>query len=274
MIIINLDKSFTPFGEGIEYQSFTFPSGLEPHIKLPLIREDILITCRIRACDQIILLMLAVDALRRGGAHRIELFIPYLPFARQDRVMMMGEPLSVRVISDLINSLKLDSVKIFDPHSEVCLALIDNASPVSNRKLVHSVLQYAKDYHIICPDAGAYKKIFSACQGLEGNPEIILCNKVRDVTTGDIKTLSVGASDLGGKDCYIIDDICDGGGTFVMISESLNQLNCGRINLIVSHGIFSKGIPLPGISHIYTSDSFKDMNSLENFTQIKLQGIL
>lgn len=276
MIILNLDPSFKPFGEGIEFQKFSFPSGCEPHIKLPAISDEkAKITCRIKDCNDLILILLSVDAMKRCGVKQIELFIPYLPFARQDRVMVKGEPLSVKVIADLLNSQGFDKVQIFDAHSEVSLALINNSEAIDNHSFVSEVLKGKSDYLIISPDAGAYKKIFKVCQNLKYQGEIIMCNKIRDVSNGVIRSLTISHSDLQGKDCYIIDDICDGGGTFTILSDVLKERNAGSVNLIVSHGIFSKGLDaLTNVDRIYTTDSFKDFDHNNKLTQIKLCNIL
>jgi len=114
------------------------------------------------------------------------LFIPYLPFARQDRVMVDGEPLSVKVMADLINSCGFDNVTIYDPHSEVCLALINNAVANSNHNFVKKVLHGKSNYYIVSPDAGAYKKIFKLCQSINYTERIALCNKTRNVATGEM----------------------------------------------------------------------------------------
>ncbi len=274
MTIINLDKSFKPFGKGIEFEKFDFPSGCEPHIKLPMIEcEEILITCRIRSSKDLMLLLLTKDALKRSGVNTIHVFIPYLPFARQDRVMTKGEPLSIKVLSEIINLQEFKTVTIYDVHSETSLALLNNSEVITNHSFVEEVLKDKKDYFIISPDNGAYKKIFKLCQHIEYHNDIVMCNKFRDVSNGVIRSMTVSHEDLEGKDCYIIDDICDGGGTFVLLAEVLKERNAGKINLIVSHGIFSKGTNLPNIDHIYTTDSFKDIDNTSKLTQIKLCNI-
>ena len=93
--IINLDEDFRPFEENfkeIEFQKFSFPSGSEPHIKIDIkpwmkSEESVIITTRIKSSEDIIVLLLATDALRNIGYNDIKLFIPFLPLARQDRVM-------------------------------------------------------------------------------------------------------------------------------------------------------------------------------------------
>lgn len=275
MIKLNIDKAFEPFGKGIDFEIFDFPSGCEPHIKLKEITsEKALITLRIQNLNHLMLLFLATDALKRSGVKKIEVFIPYLPFARQDRVMVSGEPLSVKVIADLINLQNYSKVTIYDSHSEVALALINNCVGIDNHAFVKEVLKDKENYLICSPDAGAYKKIFKLCQKIGYKDEIILCNKVRDVSNGKIQNIMIANNDLQGKDLYIVDDICDGGGTFTILSKELKNRNCGKVNLIVSHGIFSKGeAPLKeNIDAVYTTDSFKDINS-EYIKQIKLVDV-
>lgn len=272
---INLDYQFQPFGEGVNFYSFNFPSGCEPHIKLSTnIYTRIRITCRINRTDDLIRLLLCVDALKRMGAKEVHLFMPYVPFARQDRVMIDGEPLSIKVISDLINSCGFSSVHVYDVHSDVAPALINNCIVETNHCFVKEVLKDKSNYLILSPDAGAFKKIFKVAQYIGYKHDVVVCGKSRDLNTGNITHIECSIDDFQGMDLYIIDDICDGGGTFVLLANELRKRNCGSINLIVSHGIFSKGMRLENIDHIYTTDSFKDIPNTENLTQIKLCNIL
>ncbi len=273
MTILNLDRDFKPFGEGIAFVDFLFPSNCEVHIKLPIYIEDntITITTRIKSSDDVMKLLMATDALKRSGISYINLFMPYLPYARQDRKMVDGEPLSLRVFSDLINSQNYSKVWLYDVHSEISLALINNCESYSNHIFVETVLEDKKDYLIVSPDAGAYKKIFKLCQSIGYQGEIIMCNKMRDLSNGVIRSLTVSHNDLYGKECYIVDDICDGGGTFTLLAEELRKRGAARVNLIVSHGIFSKGIEaLQGVDQIFTTNSFKDLEHNNKLTQIKL----
>lgn len=278
MVILNLDENFKPVGEGIPFKKLSFPSGCEPHLILQsvIVDEKAIITCRIKTSEDIILILLATDALRRSGVRKIRLFMPYLPFARQDRVMVPGEPLSVKVIADLINSQNYDKVYLFDVHSDVGSALINNSEVLDNHYFVKNLLKDKKDYLIISPDAGSYKKIFKLCQSLNYTDDIILCNKVRDVSNGDIKSLTFNENDLKGKDCYIIDDICSRGGTFMALAKALKEHNAGKVYLIVSHYENSANIESlkdAGIEHIYTTNTLKDID--EPFiTQVKLKRAL
>lgn len=275
-MILNLDRNFQPFGEGIEFKDFIFPSKCEAHIKLPPISSDeALITTRIKSSDDAMTLLLATDALRRNGVREIEVFIPYLPYARQDRQMTEGEPLSLKVFAEILNAQNYSKVTVYDVHSEVSLALINNSKSINNHKFVSEVLKDDENYYIVSPDAGAYKKIFKLCQHLQYHDEIIMCNKLRDVSNGTIKSMTISHDDLQMKNCYIVDDICDGGATFTGLSYELRRRNAGKIYLIVSHGIFSKGIEsLININHIYTTDAFNDCPFNEKVSQLKLSNII
>lgn len=281
-MIINLDKTFSPYGDGVEYESFIFPSGCEAHFKLESKYANldhefsgrVLITTRIRSSDDLMTLLMATDALKRSGATDISLFIPYLPYARQDRQMVFGEPLSLKVFANLINAQGYTKVTFYDVHSAVSTALIDNSKSFTNHEFVAECLNDKKNYLIVSPDSGAYKKIFDTCKYIEYDKDIIIGGKVRDLKTGKILETTVSHGSLSGMDCYIIDDICDGGGTFILLAEELKRRNAGNIHLIVSHGIFSKGYELPGIDRIYTTNSFKDIND-SRITQINLtDGLL
>lgn len=271
MKILNLDNDFKPHGEGLAYESINFPSGCEPHIKISdVFAESILITCRIKTSDDIIRLLLATHAIRNAGVKEISLFMPYLPFARQDRVMVTGEPLSLKIMADMINQAHYERVRFYDVHSEVSTALINRSESIPNHSFVNAVLTEKSNFQIVCPDAGAYKKIYKLCQAIDYPGEISMCNKVRNLQTGQIIKTVCDTQDFSGKDLYIVDDICDGGGTFSLLASELRKRNCGKINLIVSHGIFSKGTEIEGVDHIYCTDAFKDVENTEKLTQVKL----
>lgn len=275
--ILNLSQGFEPFGGGINYDSFLFPSKAELQfkIKTPYRYSHVVITSRINSSDDIMRLLLATDALRRIGVKHIDIYVPYFPYARQDRVMVDGEALSVKVMADLMNSQNYDSVYILDSHSDVAPALINNCISISNHEFVMSVLSERKDYLLISPDAGAYKKIFKLAQYLNYKDRIVLCNKVRDVSTGQIIETTIGDTNLTGKICVIVDDICDGGGTFVLLANELKSRGASYVILIVTHGIFSRGTVLSGVDHIYSTDSFSTLPNHGQFTQIKLyDGLL
>lgn len=244
-MILNLDKNFQPFPnkKAIHFEAFTFNGG-EPHIRIQSdLREveEVLVTQRIRSFNDLGLLLVAIDALRCMDISKISLYLPYFPAARQDRVMQQGEALSVKIYTNILNALHLHRIHIFDPHSDVTPALLDNCRVITNHQFIKQVIAKIEGMvTLISPDGGALKKVYKLAAAL-GGAEVVECSKVRDTNTGALSGFQVYADDLEGKTCLIVDDICDGGGTFIGLAKQLKQKNAGTLYLAVSHGIFSKG---------------------------------
>ncbi|QIL41050.1 ribose-phosphate pyrophosphokinase [Pedobacter sp. HDW13] len=277
--MINLDENFSPLGieNAVQFQSFVFAGG-EPHIKISGSFDPasvVQITHRINSFNDLGLICTTVDALKRMGVKAIKLFVPYFPAARQDRVMIPGEPLTVKVYADIINALGLDNVTVFDPHSEVTPALLNNCTVTPNHVFIQKVVaQIGGEVKLISPDGGALKKIYKVSEFL-GGAEVVECSKSRDVKTGKLSGFKVYADDLKGADCLIVDDICDGGGTFIGLAEELKNKNAGHLYLAISHGIFSKGFNELGkyFDQVFTTDSIKEIDHVV-VTQLKLTDIL
>lgn len=276
-MILNLSPNFRPLpGAEIVFESFTFPGG-EPHIKIKPgfdNTEPLTITQRINSFNDLGLLCMAADALQRMGAKADTLFIPYFPAARQDRVMVAGEPLSVKVYAEIINHLGFREVLVFDPHSEVLPAILDNCKIVTNHLFIEKVLEIiGREMLLISPDGGALKKIYKLSEYL-GRMEVVECGKIRTVANGQLAGFKVFAEDLKGRNCLIVDDICDGGGTFSGLAQSLKQKNAGKLFLAVSHGIFSKGLDVLGdFERIFSTNSFRDRQH-PALTQFDLKYLL
>lgn len=277
MILLNL---ITPAESTISFTVFTFPDG-QPHIKidrqsLPVDRSECLLLTRLASPADVLLALLAKNALDNLGFERIDLAVSYLLAARMDRVMTPGEPFSLKVITTLLNGAGFGRIRVFDPHSDVATALLDHAESVDNAAFVHdAIADYQQrhdpekqlDWCLVSPDAGALKKIHKVAQQL-GAGQVVECLKVRDVRTGHLSGFKVFEEDLKGQTCFIVDDICDGGGTFIGIASLLKARNAGAVVLLVSHGIFSKGFDLAGIDAIYATDSFRSFSEVPDNVQI------
>lgn len=293
---LNLSDGFSPYGINgeIDYNFLMFASG-EPQIKIKKnwkIKDSIVITTRINSADDMLQLLVAKNAIDNiGGFEDIHLMIPYFPGSRQDRVMTKGEALTVKVYADLINTMEFNSVTILDPHSDVTPALLDNVNVINNHKFVQLCIENISEkpnsiqYNLISPDAGSNKKMKDLVKFLvnvkkpisEGHmlhpdgffgkgDRLIKCDKTRDVSTGEITGFEVGADDLGGNDCIIVDDICSNGGTFLGLAEELKKRNAGKLYLVVTHGEFGKDIAktisklTEVFDCIYTTDSIFDID--------------
>lgn len=208
-----------------------------------------MIDAKLENSKDIMELFIATEAIRHFDPEAvIELFCPYIPYARQDRVMQDGEALSIAVMARLLNAQKYSSVSIWDAHSDVTPALINNSINVPAYKLIKPlILGSCKDAFIdketcfiVAPDAGSIKKV-SAVSKEYGIP-MIRADKHRDVKTGQITETIVYSDHVGDKDFLIIDDICDGGRTFIELAAKLREKTTGKIYLYVTHGIFANGI--------------------------------
>jgi ribose-phosphate pyrophosphokinase len=215
-----------------QYETSVFPGG-EVHVRVTKIKDRGLVTANLRSSESIMRLLLLADALKRLSKPITFLSISYLPYARQDRVCNPGEALSAYVMAQLINSIGADTVSVLDPHSDVLPALLNNCEVCHIDSLKLGTL--IGDQTLICPDAGAEKRI----QKLKR--PYIMATKVRNPKTGEITVTQVHADDLTGKNCLIIDDICDGGRTFIELAKVLRAKGATSVNLYVTHGIFSKG---------------------------------
>lgn len=209
--------------------------------------------------EELLTLLFVADAARRLGGIIGNIFIPYFPFGRQDRVANEGEAFSLAIIANLINSIGAESITVTDPHSDVTPALINNIKIISQAVIAGSIIKERKfsDFNLIAVDGGALKKIRYVAKAVVDTGQlagIVTCEKERDTATGAITGTVVHADDLAGRTCIMVDDICDGGATFVEVAKVLKAKNAGQIILIVSHGFFTKGLEVFDglVDEIYT----------------------
>ena len=233
--------------------------------------DDTIVRASLTSSDQVMALLMLCDALRRDGelTGRTILQVPYFPYARQDRVANDGESLSVAVMAGLINGLGFDEVHVIDPHSDVTSALINNVQvidayePVMRSSMRTSNCRTACEKGIyVIPDAGAEKKTRAFAREFGNTRKPMQASKVRCTKTGQITETALydnGESDDGPQDFVIVDDICDGGRTFIELAKVIRAKHRVRsIHLHVSQGIFSKGLDvlLGHFNTISTTDSF------------------
>jgi ribose-phosphate pyrophosphokinase len=249
-------------------------SGGEVHVKLA---SDIpsggavRIQHRIQSSDDVMRLLLAVDALNGLGVQsdQIDLMIPYFPYARQDRRMVRGEPHSLKVFSQLVNSLGVACVRTVDPHSDVVEALVNNLLVSPHNDAIKAFAATCGEYVLISPDAGAYKKVSKLGQRL--NRDVIVATKERNTTDGTLTGTKI-LGDVAGKNCLIVDDICDGGATFVALGRALKDAGAAEVSLFVTHGIFRNGSEelLVVLDRIGTTNTFLPAVPVPNVTVFPL----
>ncbi len=255
----------------ISIDEMHFPGGeIQVRVARPVVHgEAVEIMARLHSSHDIMKLLLVTDAVRRQVEHGmpVHLVCPYLPYARQDRVCSTGEAHSLKVMCNLINSQGYASVTVWDPHSDVAPALLERCSVISAADIICAEMcQIFKDRIsgtngtvLVSPDAGAAKKVMEVGKRL--TMPVLQATKVRDPMSGAISNtaiIGVGErlSGMEGCDFLIVDDICDGGRTFIELAKVLRPLTTGKIKLYVTHGIFSQGVSimLKSIDEIYTAN--------------------
>ena len=254
--------------------SFLGFSGGERHVQLGEFArvENFVIRANLQKADDVFDLLLLADALNAAfTAPRLNIEIPYLPYARQDRVCAPGQAFSLNVMAGLIEQIQgLEKLVVWDCHSPVGVdltgALNVPAEDIMKADKAFLALINAPDSVLICPDKGAVKRTQNIAMnlGLDAPLPIIYCEKVRDPATGQILRTEVKADNLAGKTAIITDDICDGGFTFIKIAEILKEKNVDQVVLFVTHGIFSKGLNVFDglIDRVVTTPSFPHKDDL------------
>lgn len=211
--------------------------------------------------EEVFTLMCVVDMIRRISKNpRIKLWIPYLPNARMDRIKKPEQNFSLKVFANFINSLNFDKVVVYNVHSNVSEALIDNIVNIDPIFDVDTVISEYKPDVIYFPDEGACKRYADLACIKECGLPVIFGIKKRDFATGKILGLDVVSDiDLKGKKVLIVDDICSAGGTFKFSAMKLKELGASDVALYVSHceDNIQNGDLLKTdlVSKIYTTDS-------------------
>lgn len=197
--------------------------------------------------------MLRDVALQRGD--NFVLMLPYLPAARADR----GVPFGAGVYAEQINSMFAHQVIGIDPHSPVITRQISALTWLEPFPLIQRALMSRRYDGVIAPDAGAVQRSGAVAKHL--GIGLYRAEKKRDFETGEILGIEMVDSLPSGGRYLVVDDICDGGGTFKGLAKATG-LASDRLSLWVTHGIFS------GNAHelrqyyrqIYTTDSHPGHN--------------
>jgi len=255
----------------IDKKTFQFSAG-ETQVRLSAIpegTEKISVTADIHNSQTLVELLLTLDAINRlEYLGPVELTLPYLPYSRQDRDCAPGESFSLSV---LVNCLvpyldTWDTVTTWDVHSKVANSLFKrkfkgkfynrSAAELLNSMEAGGAVKFKPDTIVIAPDKGAVERA-SEVQDVLGLEKTVYATKVRNPDNGQILRTEVPDDvNYEGKTLLIVDDICDGGRTFIELAKVLRQHNPSRIDLYVTHGIFSKGFDVFEnlIDHFYVAN--------------------
>lgn len=181
--------------------------------------------------------------------YRLVLNLPYLPHGRADRVFQPGNPLPLWAFFNIIKDWFAEII-ITDPHSDYLQQAFPSQSWMitvypQHQCAIETIPKIVSGDVIVVPDEGAINKATQLHELLKRRKvETILAfaTKIRNLDNGHILSVQLGDGDYSGKRCIIVDDIADGGGTFIPLAEALRSAGASSVELYVTHGIFAKGL--------------------------------
>ncbi len=251
-----------------------FPDGTFLLKELPPDGEKVVITWLFHQNEELVALYFLTKHLNAKGITDIELQMPYIPNARQDRVKAKEDVFTLKYFAEMINSLQFSRVTVLDPHSYVSEALIDHIVPQTPKKYVEKVLekldsQGEEKILMFFPDEGAMKRYATMFE-----LPYAFGMKKRDWTTGQIQGLDVAGQTefIQDSTVLIVDDICSKGGTFYYSAKALKELGAKKVYLYISHcenSIFEgELLKTDLVEKIYTTNSIftKEDEKVEVFT--------
>lgn len=249
--------------ENVPYSIGKYPAG-EMHVRIT--NPDRLVKCvqvtidaNLTSGDAIMTFFGLVGALVGiNPSIQIDLCLPYLPYSRQDRTCHPGEDFALKTFVHLLcdymsNRVRDWSITTMDVHSSVSQQLFEEAGcghrfeVIAAADLLFGRFAIDKYSVIVSPDAGAECRALGVAKAVDykNPPPVIVMTKERDPDTGYLSKFGI-ATDLAGIDLtgslLLVDDICDGGRTFIGAAKALRDAGfTGKLSLYVTHGIFSAG---------------------------------
>jgi ribose-phosphate pyrophosphokinase len=260
---------------GIE--TMFFPGG-EPHVKVPAsLSGNVVAFLKLRTWSDVGIAACVIDALNlHDNIDTVRIFIPYFPGARQDKVKRSSDsdPYSSLTIA-MTGVLLTGGVQtiVFDLHSEEAFEWLSESINLMPKDLP---LEIKPDVvGIIAPDEGAAVRAESFRSKFYPTATLVQCSKRRDPTTGRLSGYEMPSLSTSGR-YVIVDDICDGGGTFNLLADAFFHDPIGyssKLEMFVSHGIFSKGLDAidSRIERITTTDSWCMLLPSQRLTVVPLK---
>jgi len=231
-------------GTEIQFKQWKFPAG-EIGVKLQDINPESNYTVKMdfESSDCVFTFLNVCDALEESGVKQqnVGCVMNYVPYARQDRVCSKGESKSLVIFIELLSNAYCGMFHVADVHSEVTLRLMREYginywhTPQENTAFHLPVFDV-----LIAPDKGAQNKAQEHQQFQQGSTALVCLSKTRSTTGIVYEDFSFNT--IKGNVC-VVDDLCDGGATFLSLAEMLKrtQPNITKLSLYVTHGLFSKG---------------------------------
>lgn len=263
--------------DGGAYTSFSYPAGerqvrlTEAAVEMVKGADEVRVLARVHSPQDVLDLILLGDAI--GGltpqSLDIKLYLPYFPYARADRRFVEGDCYGLGAFANLLAVGSFSPIITMDLHSDALSSVIHNVPPYPlMEKAIQRFagLNEQNSITVLFPDKGACLRYGGNIMNNIGNNHSQItvfqnsCEKVRDPHTGKLSGFKV--PHIYTPTAIILDDICDGGGTFLGIAAEIHRTQPGiKLGLYVTHGIFSQGFEAlkQRFQAIYTTNTFRDM---------------
>lgn len=230
-------------GKDTELKLSTFKGGEEflESTKQIMTGDTLGVYAYVRSSVDLMRLMSLLELCQESG-NGVYLHLPYLPYARQDRKMNSGQANQANMMCRLLNSFGcITEIRIDDPHSKAAYQNLDKVQVCSQEKLLcgefRQKFSFIREADVIlAPDKGAIDRCKKVADMF--NLPLTHCHKKRNLDTGEIIETQI-LGDTSGKNIVIVDDIIDGGRTFINIAEKITDAK--SLQLVCTHGIFSYG---------------------------------
>ena len=233
------------------------------------------------ANDNLLEMLLCIDALKRSSAKNITAVIPYFGYARQDRKVVPRTSISAKLVSNLITKAGADRVVTVDLHAGQIQGFfdipVDNlyATPIFYRHIKKNL----KLNNLVCvsPDVGGVARTRGLSKLLNVNLAIV---DKRRPAPGKSEVMNI-IGDIKNKICIIVDDIIDSGGTIVNAAKMLKSKGAKEIHVYITHGVLSgdavkkiKNSPIKKLVITDTIDNFKKINNVKNIEVLSISNLL
>jgi len=226
--------------------------------------------------------LIMIDALKRGSAKRITAILPFYPYARQDKKHRGREPISARLIADLMKTAGADRIVAVDLHTDQIQGFFDG--PVDHMHAMPILTDYIRENYgtdniaIVSPDAGRVKTAEKWSNILDGAP-LAFVHKTRDIDVANKVTANRVIGDVEGRTCILIDDMIDTGGTIAGAVEVLRKAGASDVIIATTHGVFSdparERLNACGVREVITTDTLpQNTEGWDNLTVLPIAPLV
>ncbi|MFC3850115.1 ribose-phosphate diphosphokinase [Corynebacterium hansenii] len=226
--------------------------------------------------------LIMIDALKRGSAKRITAILPFFPYARQDKKHRGREPISARLVADLLKAAGADRIVSVDLHTDQIQGFFDG--PVDHMHAMPILADYIKANYsmenlcVVSPDAGRVK-VSEKWANTLGDAPLAFIHKTRSVDVANEIVANRVVGDVDGRVCLLIDDMIDTGGTIAGAVKVLREAGAADVIIATTHGVFSgpaaERLSQCGAREVITTDTLpQSTEGWDNLTVLPIAPLL